>query len=216
MRTKKTAKSLYLRETFSKEDDTLKKIREYSEKENVGHMQVSYYEGGILQFLCKAFQVKTVVELGTLYGYSGLMMARALPADGQLFSLDIDKNRQEKAKVLIQNDPSSNKIHFITGPAKESLKTLESKAPFDMVFIDADKGAYMDYLQWSNKNLKSGGLLAADNTFLFGAVYGEPEKEQDEKTLKGMKQFNKEVAQSGLYTSTLIPTEEGLTVGIKK
>ncbi len=216
MRTKKTAKSFYLRDLFSKEDDTLKKIREYSEKENVGHMQVSYYEGGILQFLCKALQVKTVVELGTLYGYSGLMMARALPADGQLFSLDINKNRQEKAKTLIQDDPSSKKIHFITGPAEESLKTIESEAPFDMVFIDADKGAYMDYLRWSNKNLKSGGLLAADNTFLFGAVYGEPEKEQDEQALKAMKQFNKEVAQSGLYTSTLIPTEEGLTVGIKK
>ena len=215
VRVKKTAQNLYLRETFSKEDDTLKNIRKYSEKKNVGHMQISSYEGGILQFLCKAFHVKTVVEIGTLYGYSTLMMARALPLDGQIFTLDIDKNRQEKAKTLIQNDPASQKIHFITGPAKETLKTLESKTPFDMVFIDADKAAYMDYLRWSNKNLKSGGLLAADNTFLFGAVYGEPERKQDEKTLKVMKQFNKEVAQSECYTSTLIPTTEGLTVGIK-
>ena len=216
MRTKETSKSLYLKEIFSKEDNTLKKIRECSEKENVGYMQISAYEGGILQFLCHALRVKKAVEIGTLYGYSSLMIARALPEDGQLFTLDISKKRQEKAQTMIQDDPSFGKIHFISGPAKDSLKTLEHEAPFDMVFIDADKSAYMDYLGWSNKNLKSGGLLAADNTFLFGAVYGEAEREQDEKALQVMQLFNKEVAHSGLYTATLIPTAEGLTVGIKR
>jgi len=86
-----------------------------------------------------------------------------------------------------------------------------------MVFIDADKAAYMDYLRWSYDHLKSGGLVAADNTFLFGAVYGEPDrKETDGTGLDVMKQFNKEIAHSGKYISTLIPTAEGLTVGIKK
>ena len=216
MRTKETNKSLYLKEVFSKEDDILRSIRENSEKENVEHMQISSYEGGMLQFLCKALQVKKAVEVGTLHGYSSLMIARALPTDGQLFTLDIDKNRQEKAKTLIQNDPNSNKIHFISGAAIESLKTIENESPFDMVFIDADKKAYLDYLNWSNKNLKNGGLLVADNTFLFGAVYGEPERKQDEEALEVMKKFNKEIAHSGMYISTLIPTAEGMTVGIKK
>ena len=98
MRTKETAKSLYLKEIFSKEDNTLKKIRECSEKENVGYMQISAYEGGILQFLCHALRVKKAVEIGTLYGYSSLMIARALPEDGQLFTLDISKKRQEEAQ----------------------------------------------------------------------------------------------------------------------
>ena len=216
MRTRQNAKKLYLESVFSKEDPILKKIREASEKENVSYMQISSYEGGILQFLCQALQVKKAVEIGTLYGYSSLMIARVLPAEGELFTLDIDKNTQEKAKALLQEDPSANKIHFISGPAAETLKTIESKGPFDMVFIDADKKAYLDYLQWSHKNLKTGGLLVADNTFLFGAVYGEAEKEQDEKALEVMKQFNEELAHSGRYTSTLIPTAEGMTVGIKK
>ena len=216
MRTKETAKSLYLKEVFSKEDDILRSIREYSEKKNIEYMQISAYEGGILQFLCQTLLVKKAVEIGTLYGYSSLMIARTLPDDGQLFTLDIDKDRQEKAKVLMQEDSSATKIHFLPGPALESLKKLKNKAPFDMIFVDADKSAYLDYLHWSNKYLKPGGLLVADNTFLFGAVYGEPEGKQSKKALSVMKQFNKEVATSGLYNSTLIPTAEGLTVGIKK
>ena len=216
MRTKQSAKTLYLDSVFSKEDHILKKIREASEKGNVSYMQISAYEGGILQFLCQALQVKKAVEIGTLYGYSSLMIARALPAEGELFTLDIDQKTQEKAKALIQEDSCTHKIHFISGPATETLKTIENKGPFDMVFIDADKKAYLDYLKWSYKNLKTGGLLVADNTFLFGAVYGEAEKEQDEKALEVMKQFNKELTHSGMYTSTLIPTAEGMTVGIKK
>lgn len=216
MRTKETAKNLYLKKVFSKEDDILRSIQENSEQENVGHMQISSYEGGILQFLCKALNVKKVIEIGTLHGYSSLMIARALPKGGQIFTLDIDKHRQERAKTLIKNDPHSHKIHFISGPAIQSLKTIENKGPFDMVFIDADKKAYLDYLSWSSKNLKSGGLLVADNTFLFGAVYGEPEREQNTEALEVMKKFNEEMAHSGLYISTLIPTAEGITVGIKK
>jgi caffeoyl-CoA O-methyltransferase len=216
MRTKETAKNLYLKTVFSKEDDILRRIRDDSKKDNVEHMQISSYEGGVLQFLCKALKVKKALEIGTLHGYSSLMIARALPRDGNLFTLDIDKGRQEKAKMLIQNDPHSYKIRFISGPAIQSLKVIEDENPFDMVFIDADKKAYLDYLEWSNKNLKSGGLLVADNTFLFGAVYGEPEREQDKEALEVMKKFNEEVAHSGIYTSTLIPTAEGMTVGIKK
>lgn len=216
MRTKKTNRSNYLNSVFSKEDKILKNIREYAEKQSVDYMQISAYEGGILQFLCKALNVKKAVEIGTLYGYSSLIIARALPSNGRLFTLDQDKNKQEQSQQLIKEDKHSHKIEFISGIANKSLKNLESKAPFDMVFIDADKTSYLDYLKWSYKNLKSGGLIIADNTFLFGAIYNESKKEVNQKALTIMKQFNKEISQSGLYTSTLIPTAEGLTVGIKK
>ena len=86
-----------------------------------------------------------------------------------------------------------------------------------MVFIDADKFSYLDYLHWSNQNLKSGGLLVADNSFLFGSVYGETKRDNiDSKTINVIKEFNLELSRGGLYFSTCIPTEEGLTVGIRK
>ncbi len=216
MRTQETNKSRYLQEVFAKEDPVLEGIRKHSEQENVSYMQISAYEGGILQFLCQALKVKKVVEVGTLYGYSSLMIARALPEGGQLWTLDMSEQKQKKAQELMKADPAGAKVCFKAGLAIESLKSLENQAPFDMVFIDADKGMYVNYLHWSHKNLKTGGLVVADNTFLFGAMYGEPREEQDLKTVEVMRAFNKELAHSGRYISTLIPTAEGLTVGIKK
>jgi len=216
MRTIETAKSTYLKKLFSTEDEILKKILSTSRENHVDHMQISAHEGSILQFLCHAFQVKKAIEIGTLYAYSTIMIARRLPSDGELFTLDIDQKRQEIAKNLIKKDSSYSKINFLSGKALNSLKNLEKKAPFDMVFIDADKATYLDYLHWSNKHLKPGGLLIADNTFLFGSVYGEPKKDQDPKTINIIKQFNEEVVHSGIYSATVLPTQEGLTVGIKK
>ena len=216
MRTQKTKKTNYVQEVFGKEDFILQSIREHSEKEKVANMQISSYEGGILQFFCQALKVKKAVEIGTLYGYSSLMIARALPEDGQLWTLDMSEQRQQKAKELIKSDPAGKKVHFKAGLALESLKSLEQAGPFDMLFIDADKSEYLSYLHWGEKNLKVGGLVVADNTFLFGAVYGEPTEKRDPETIKIMQMFNNELANSGRYISTLIPTLEGLTVGIKK
>ena len=219
MRLENNARSHYLKAVFSQNDQVLEAIYKEAERANLKHMQINAYEGGIIQFLCRALKVKKAVEIGTLFGYSTLMIARALPEmEGKLFTLDIDENRQKKAEKLLSLDhPAIQKIEFFPGRAMDTLQVLEQKGPFDMVFIDADKGAYLDYLHWSNKNLKSGGLLIADNSFLFGSVYGESTREAlDSKTVKVMKEFNREVSQGGLYFSTCIPTEEGLTIGIRK
>ena len=136
-----------------------------------------------------------------------------MPFDGKLWTIDQDKKRQEIAKNLFKYHPLSQKINWINGLALEQLTQLESQAPFDMVFIDADKGGYVKYLDWAEKNLKVGGLLVADNSFLFGAVYGSPKRGTE--NLKIMKEFNQRLAKSPLWKGALIPTEEGLTVGIK-
>ena len=216
MRNKITDKNLYLNRLFSDEDSILKSIRKSAEEEGVFSMQISFYEGKLLQFFCRALKVKKVVEIGTLYGYSSLMMARALPKTGVVLTLDNNKERHKKAKHLVNLDPDGKKIQFITGPALKSLKQLENKGPFDMVFIDADKAGYLGYLKWAYKNLKKGGLVAGDNTFLFGALYGKAQEKSSKKALKVMQGFNKEIVSSGLYIPALIPTEEGLTLGIKK
>ena len=217
MRNFKSPRQVYIDSLFSSEDIVLSRIRKHAQKEKLDYMQLSAYEGQILQFLCRALKIKNAIEIGTLYGYSSLMIARALTKDGKLFTLDLSQERQEKAKLLMQSDPASKKIQFISGQARDSLKKLESEGAFDMVFIDADKAAYIDYLHWSNHHLKPGGLLVADNTFLFGSVYGEPVRDSmNAPAVSIIKQFNQEVANGGLYVSTLIPTMEGLTVGIKK
>ena len=219
MRLQKSKKTDYLEAVFSKSDRVLESIYLEANKQNLSHMQINAYEGGIIQFLCRARNVKKAIEIGTLFGYSTLMIARSLPQDeGKLFTLDVDFDRQKKAKELISQDILvSKKIEFLHGKAKDTLIGLEKHGPFDMVFIDADKGSYLDYLHWCNTNLKSRGLLIADNSFLFGSVYGEQTRDSlDVNTIQVMKDFNLEVSKGGLYFSTCIPTEEGLTIGIRK
>ena len=207
-------KKRYLDQTFAlSEEPALKQIQRATQQEQVGRMQISAHEACILSFLVQLSRSQKVVEIGTLYAYSAFHIANSLPAEGKLWTIDQNKKRQEIAKKLLKNHPLSQKIEWRNGLALEQLAFLESLSPFDMVFIDADKGSYGKYLDWAEKNLKVGGLLVADNTFLFGAVYGSPKRGTE--NLKIMKEFNQRLAKSPQWKGALIPTEEGLTVGIK-
>ena len=214
-RTHKSKKTLYLDKVFGFEDILLKKIKKATKEEGVERMQISAHEARILQFLVQISKAEKVVEIGTLYAYSTLHIAKALPEKGKVFTLDISSERHKKSQDILKNSKDGKKIKWITGPALEGLKSIEKSAPFDMVFIDADKEAYMKYLLWTEKHLRPGGLVAADNTFLFGAVYGEATRPIRPKAVKIMREFNKRISNSSYWKGILIPTEEGLSVGIK-
>lgn len=209
-------KNKYLNDVFGQDDEFCKKIQEASKQEAVQHMQISQHEARILQFLVQLSKAKKIIEIGTLHAYSALHMAQALPQDGQLWTLDMSKKRHQLAQELLADSPDINKIKWITGPAQTSLKSLESQAPFDMMFIDADKPAYMDYLLWAESHLKPGACLVADNSFLFGAVYGQDQRDHNQQTIDIMKAFNQRLSLSKHWKGALIPTEEGLTVSIKQ
>ena len=215
-RTEKTARAFYMDQTFGHEDRLLRLVREAAERDQLARMQIAPHEGRILQFLARAIGARKIVEIGTLYGYSALYLARALPDKGLLWTCDLSEERQQKARGLLKSSPDFKKIQWRAGPALETLPSLESEGPFDMVFIDADKGSYGKYLAWAERNLRAGGLAAADNTFLFGAVYGESARGgADPETLKAMKEFNKTLSESPQWTGALIPTAEGLTAAVK-
>ena len=217
LRTHRNSRSIYLDQTFGLEEPFLQKIKKAVESEGVEHMQISAHEAKILQFLVQVSKVKKVVEIGTLYAYSAFHIATALPRDGQVWTIDHNSHRHKVSQEILKNTPSAKKINWLCGPALEQLKFLESLAPFDMIFIDADKEPYLKYLNWAEKNLKKGALLVADNTFLFGAVYGESERDSSKpETIKIMREFNKRLANSKLWQGALIPTQEGMTVSIKQ
>lgn len=215
----KNKRTLYMDNTFGHEDSVLQSLRQKAEEEGVSNMSISSHEGRLLYFLAQVLKPKKVVEIGSLYGYSTVYLTRALPENGMIFTCDTSEKRHQITKQILKSQPEYSKIQWITGDARHTLKTLEDKGPFDMVFIDADKNSYGVYLDWAEKNLRAGGLLIADNTFLFGSVYGEsPEQENRHslKTLEIMKSFNKRLSESELWMGALIPTEEGLTLAIKK
>lgn len=202
-------RTTYVRALFGQEDDVLKGI---SASDDPIHVRPE--DARILEFLIRACNVKTVVEVGTLAGYGAIRMARALPPDGHVFTLEHDRARAERAGENIARAGFAEKITVIPGPAADSMKDLSG--PFDMIFIDADKISYGLYLDWAEKNIRKGGLVVGDNTFLFGAVCQDDLLEGVSKTARDtMLDFNRRLADPARYTGMMIPSDEGMTVGIK-
>ena len=206
----------YMNRVFGWPDPYLKKITQTTEKEQVLSMQIAPYEGRILYTLAKMAGVQKAVEIGTLHGYSTFHLARALPEEGLIWTCDKEEERQKRAQEILKETEEYKKIRWISGPAQKTLKSLESEGPFDLVFIDADKEAYGEYLHWAKNHLRSGGILLADNTFLFGSLYGEEVRPVSPKTREVMEQFNTILSDSSEWVGAMIPTEEGLTVAVKK
>lgn len=210
------ARTKYLLNLFGSESELHKKITEKSKEENVLGMQISAYEGQMLELLATLANAKTVVEIGCLYGYSALWLLNALPEDGKLYLLELDPARVEWMKSTFEKHPKFAQIEWRVGDAVQNLEALSACGPFDLCFIDANKAAYATYLTWVEKNLKKGGLILGDNSFLWGGVYNEEYSEKNSNNqLRSMKEFNTRLADRGRYLATLIPTDEGLTVAQK-
>ncbi len=137
-------------------------------------MQVGVLEGRFLGLLVAITGAKRVLELGTFTGFSGLAMASALPADGQLITCDIDPRATSMAKKFWDQSPHGKKIELKLGPALDSIAQITE--PLDLVFIDADKANYVNYWEAVLPKVRSGGLIAVDNVLWSGAVLDPREK----------------------------------------
>lgn len=211
-----TPEEKYIGEEFGINDPDLVKVHEELVKHDLDFMAVSAYEARILQFLIRGFGVKKIVEVGTLFGFSTVAMAKALPADGQIITLEKSPENHAQAQKLFQQSSVSGKITALCGDGDVLLKEIENRGPFDMVFIDANKAGYVNYLKWAEKNVRSGGLIVGDNTFLFGALWGQTrDRNINEKQIDVMHEFNRCLADPKRYNSILIPTTEGMTVAQK-
>jgi caffeoyl-CoA O-methyltransferase len=174
--------------------------------EGMPAIQVGPSEGRFLYMLLKMIGAKKVVEVGTLAGYSAIHMARALPTDGHLWTIEYEPKHAEVARKNIAAAGLSERITVLVGAGREVLPTV--KGPVDAVFIDADKGNYDHYGQWAIANLRPGGLVLGDNAYLFGKLL------EDSDTGRAMRRFHEEVAAA--CESVCLPTPDGLVVGIKK
>jgi len=205
----------YIRSLFAPEDNELIEIEERIKK-NTDPIQIYPEEGKVLQFLIKASNIKSIVEIGTLAGYSTIWMARALPKDGHIYTIEKDEARFQLAELTFKNSASKDKITLIHDDASKALDKLEKNAPFDMIFIDADKLHYLDYLDWTEKNIKIGGLIIADNTLLSGAVHmDELPRRIRPTTAKNMKIFNQRLSDPNKYCSIMLNTSDGMTIALK-
>lgn len=210
----------YINDVFGKENEPLTQIRKALKRDQKEGIHIGPYEGRILQLLMNLISAESVLEIGTLYGYSTLWMAYALPPEGKIISLEKNQENAKQARKFLDQTNVGHRVEILVGEAKELLnKKLLDKfsSPLHMVFIDADKAGYEKYLDWAEEHLPTNGLIVADNTFLFGniisPIVGGEYKEQD---IQAMKNFNLRLADTKKYISVLIPTSDGLTVAQKK
>ena len=211
----------YIRQTFAPEDSLLQQVSENLKAEfpQLHAIQIGAEEGKLLQMLVCMAGVRTIVEVGSLAGYSALWMARGLPEGGMLHAINSDPAHARLARQHFAMSEVVDRLTLHEGDAKQILPTLEGEAPFDMIFIDADKGGYAHYLDWAEANIRKGGLIVGDNTLLFGHVIAQEQpigdKTPTKKAWNAMREFNQRLADPARYRSILIPTAEGLTVAQK-
>ena len=155
----------YIETLFAPEDDALRAARAEMERQDIPLINVSTSEGKFVHLLARLCGAKRILEIGTLGGYSTIWLARALPADGTLISLEIDPQRAEVARHNIAHAGFTSQVTVRVGPAADTLTQMAvaGETPFDLVFIDADKENYSRYLELSLPLLREGGVILADN-----------------------------------------------------
>lgn len=176
---------------------------ETRETQDMPQMMVGTVEGAFLSFLVTMTQAKRVLEVGTFTGWSSIAMARALPEGGSLVTCDINEETNAVARRYAEEAGVADRIDFRLGPAVETLATLDG--PFDLAFIDADKGGYVDYYEAILPKLAPHGLIAADNT-LFGL---DPDRGENANQIS---RFNEHVVRDERVEAVLLPFREGVTL----
>jgi caffeoyl-CoA O-methyltransferase len=160
-------------------------------------------QGTLLQMLAASVGARRILEVGTFTGFSALMMAEALPDDGELITCDIDPEAIALARSFFDRSPHGGKIEIREGPALDALKTLEG--PFDFAFIDADKENLTAYYEAVLDMLAEKGVIAVDNVLWYGRVL-EPQDESD----RAIVAFNEHVSRDERVWNMLLPIRDGL------
>lgn len=191
--------------------------RENAKKLAKEAISLSPVEASILRLLAFSLRPRKLVEIGTLTGLSALYLAEALVDGGEVWTFEKESQHATLARGVFAKTPHAGRIHLVEGDARESLSQIEKQGPFDLVFIDANKAAYVDYMTWAQTHLHSGGMIVADNVFLGGTVWGDnSEGPFNSKQTQVMQEFNKKLMQDPQYMTCILPTEEGLLVACKR
>lgn len=210
---------LFQREGFSNLEKLIQEARRQSETLGKLGISMSHNEARVMATFIQAARCQNFVEIGTLTGATALWIADALAPQGNLWTFEKDE-RHSQAAGLIFNEyhrTGKTKINLIQGDAVEKLPEIEKFGPFDGIFIDGNKAAYLKYLDWAEKNLKPGALVIGDNVFLGGSVFNtELDSKFSKKQIQVMQEFNQRLADPNRYSSCLILSSEGLLVAVKK
>jgi caffeoyl-CoA O-methyltransferase len=194
---------------FAAEDDGLRASLETAKQAGLPEIQISPIQGKFLQLLATMCNARKILEIGALGGYSGIWLARALPPDGQLITLEVNPYHANVVEKSFARAGVGDRSEVRLGKALDLLPRLESEAPFDLVFIDADKPPYPQYLDWALKLTRPGSIIVADNCIRSGKAFAQAEDEG----MAGIVELNRRIASDPRLVSLLLPMDDDYTDG---
>jgi caffeoyl-CoA O-methyltransferase len=203
----------YIEVRFAPQDEALEAAVRESRRAGLPEIQVSPNEAKLLQLLAEMVGAGRILEVGTLGGYSAIHFGRALPEDGTLVSLEIDERHAEVARKNVERAGLSGKVEIRVGDARELLARIaeSGEGPFDVVFIDADKEGYPEYLEWAMRLTRPGSLILGDNTVRGGSIL-----DPRDDSARATNEFNERIAGDPRLSTILLPILreriDGLTI----
>ncbi len=200
-----TAIDRYFSDVFALSDEALEDTLASSDAAGLPPHHVSPAQGKFLMLMARLTRARRILEIGTLAGYSTIWLARGLSPGGRVITLETEPSYAALARANIARAGLANMVEVRLGRALTSLQQLadEGGAPFDLIFIDADKVNNSEYLRWSLKLARDGCLIIADNVVRDGAVV---EADTEDANVRGVRQFNEMIAATPCLSATALQT----------
>jgi predicted O-methyltransferase YrrM len=202
----------YVAEHASGEDDFLRELKKAAAEAGIPAIWIAPEQASLVQVLLRLAGARRVVEVGTLAGYSAIAMARALPEDGRVRTIELAEAHAAFAEKWIAKSDVAAKIEVHRGPGSDVLRRFEDGSA-DAAFIDADKPSYPLYLRECTRLLRRGGLLMVDNAFAFGKLLDPAARDAD---VEAMRAFNDLLAKDAAFQSVIVPIGDGMWVAARR
>lgn len=200
----------YLRTHTDPEDALLIELRTAAGAQGLPPIHISFEQARLMQILLKLGRAREVVEVGTLGGYSAIAMARALPHDGRVRTIEISAKHAEFARAWIARSDVASRVEVHLGAGAEVLPRF-ADASADAAFLDADKSSYPLYLEHSLRIVRRGGLVLVDNAFAFGQLFDARPADRD---VAAVRAFNELMGRCERLERVIVPIGDGLWVGV--
>lgn len=194
---------------FAPEDEGLQSALREASRAGLPEIQISPIQGKLLQLLATICNAQKILEIGALAGYSGIWLARALPPGGHLITLEVSPAHADVVKKSFARAGVGDRTEVRVGKALDLLPQLANEAPFDLVFIDADKAPYPQYLDWALRYTRPGSIIVADNCIRGGKGL----RPSGDEGTAGVFEYNQRVVNNPHLVSLALPLDDEYTDG---
>lgn len=202
----------YVAERTTREDTFLAQLKEAAQKAGIPPIWIAPEQAAFMQILLRAARARDVIEVGTLAGYSAIVMARALPPEGRVRTIEVEPKHAEFAQAWADRSDVAGRVQVHLGGGMDVLPGFASHSA-DAAFLDADKKSYPQYLEEAVRIVRPGGLIMVDNAFAFGELLNVSYQDRE---VPAVRAFNDLMAARQDLQSVIVPIGDGLWVGVRR